>query len=64
MQLKPTNEPNFSEILRAQRALGKDSIPDTPELSQWLKYWNDDESYAMNMRNLGHWINCARAQAA
>lgn len=64
MQLEPTLGRNFSEALRAQRARHCQTLPDTPELSQWLRYWNDDESFAVNMRNLEHWINCARTQAA
>ena len=55
---------NFNEALRQQRAQNNAAAPNTPELGEWLQYWNDAESFAVNMRNLKHWINCARTHSA
>jgi hypothetical protein len=60
----PTTDSSFMAALRQQRELHNQALPDTPQLHQWLDYWNDDESFAVNMRNLSHWIACARTQAA
>lgn len=51
---------NFADALAAHRLQTRQSLVNAPELGQWLQYWNDDESFAVNMRNLEHWIACAR----
>jgi hypothetical protein len=51
---------NFGDALTARRLQAQQPLISAPELSQWLQYWNDDESFAVNMRNLEHWIACAR----
>jgi hypothetical protein len=64
MQLEPTHNSNFGDALHAHRALHNQTQPDSPNLAEWLKYWNDDESFAVNMRNLEHWISCARTRVS
>jgi len=64
MNLNSTTQRDFTAALRQQRERSHSSLPDTPDLQQWLHYWNDEENFATNMRNLAHWINCAKNQTA
>lgn len=48
-------------LLKAQTdAAGVDTS--TPDLQQWLEYWNDAESVATNLRKVEHWLQRARSQ--
>ncbi|MGD9841417.1 MAG: hypothetical protein AB7F79_04585 [Steroidobacteraceae bacterium] len=64
MNLETTTPIDFMTALRQQRERNDSPIPDAPNLNEWLQYWNDEESFTANMRNLAHWIACAKAQAA
>lgn len=57
---------NFVERLRereTQAASGEHCLPSTPDVKQWLQYWNDEESLAGNVRNFEHWLQRARPRA-
>jgi hypothetical protein len=62
MDLEPTTL-DFITALRQQRERSHLSLPDAPELNQWLHYWNDEESFSLNVSNLAHWIACAKLQS-
>lgn len=50
--------PNFVD--RLQQARKEQQVdPAIPDLQQWMQYWNDDESYAGNLRNIRHWLSRA-----
>jgi len=54
---------NFFERLRerhAQPAPESTCLPAVPDVQQWLHYWNDEESFAGNLRNFEHWLQRAR----
>lgn len=50
---------NFTDCLKQLRS--EENI-DTkiPDINQWLHYWNDEESFACNLRNIRHWIQQVR----
>jgi len=46
---------SFFERLRERRgqtAPESTCLPAVPDMRQWLHYWNDEESFAGNLRNL------------
>ncbi len=62
MDIETKRQIDFISALRKQREAAETVAPETPELQQWLQYWNDEESFTSNMRNLSHWIACAKKQ--
>jgi len=30
-----------------------------PQLEEWLRYWNDDDTDLGNLRNFEHWLSCS-----
>jgi hypothetical protein len=52
----------LSERVRVwtEQNCGSEYVP--PTFSQWLQYWNDDDTVIGNLRNLEHWLE--RAQVA
>lgn len=37
-----------------------DSVTAIPNIKDWMQYWNDDESYTVNLRNIRHWMDRVR----
>jgi len=33
-----------------------DSVTAIPNIKEWMQYWNDEESYTANLRNIRHWM--------
>ena len=48
----------FADQLRQLRDAGDSSEICIPDLQQWMHYWNDEESDAVNLRNIRHWMTC------
>jgi len=57
-----SDDHSFStRLLKARTSAdGSATAPATPELSQWLEYWNDADSVAVNLRRVEHWLQRAR----
>lgn len=55
---------NLYERLRQQAALPANQNriwPDEPpQLEDWLRYWNDEDTDLGNLRNFEHWMSRAR----
>jgi uncharacterized protein YbgA (DUF1722 family) len=34
-----------------------------PNIKEWMQYWNDEESYAANLRNIRHWMERVKQNA-
>ena len=47
----------FAEQLRMMRESQNPALTCIPDLKQWMQYWNDDESDAVNLRNIRHWLS-------
>lgn len=52
----------FVERLRQRQAQAaiSTSAPEAPDWRQWLQYWDDEESFAGNLRNFEHWLQRAQ----
>jgi hypothetical protein len=51
-----TGQPNFADQLRRLRDTQSVNEIHVPELSQWMQFWNDEESETVNLRNINHWL--------
>jgi len=51
---------HLSERVRAwtEHNCGGQFVP--PSFSEWLHYWNDDDTVIGNLRNLEHWLEKAK----
>ncbi len=48
---------SFTDCLQQLRdAQDGNVVTAIPNLKEWMQYWNDDESYAVNIRNIRHWM--------
>ncbi|MES1196074.1 MAG: hypothetical protein ABUL58_03930 [Steroidobacter sp.] len=47
---------NFTDCLQQLRNNQDAGSTTIPDINQWLHYWNDDESFAGNLRNFRHWL--------
>jgi hypothetical protein len=53
---------SFFERLRERQPVPESNcLPAVPDVRQWLHYWNDEESFAGNLRNFEHWLQRARS---
>ncbi|MGE0116112.1 MAG: hypothetical protein AB7T07_14675 [Steroidobacteraceae bacterium] len=66
LNLVMNEEGNFTQRLRKlliTNPPASDATPiSSPELRQWLEYWNDADSVAGNLRKLEHWLQRAQPQ--
>jgi len=48
---------SFTDCLQQLR-INQDTNPIAaiPNIKEWMQYWNDEESYTANLRNIRHWI--------
>jgi hypothetical protein len=41
----------------SQSGMGPANLPDEPpQLEDWLRYWNDEDTDLGNLRNFEHWL--------
>lgn len=43
---------------------GREWQDEPPQLEDWLRFWNDDDTDLGNLRNFEHWIARARPERA
>jgi len=43
-------------------AAGRKWLYEPPQLQDWLRFWNDDDTDLGNLRNFEHWIARARPE--
>jgi hypothetical protein len=47
---------SFGDCLQQLRSSPDMDVATIPNINEWMQYWNDEESYAANLRNIRHWI--------
>jgi len=53
----PTVQRSFTDCLQQLRSNHDiDTVTTIPNIKEWMHYWNDEESYAANLRNIRHWM--------
>jgi hypothetical protein len=51
------NQSTRNESSQTQSGMGPANLPDEPpQLEDWLRYWNDEDTDLGNLRNFEHWL--------
>ena len=51
---------NLYDRLRDRTGAGGNWPEEPPQLRDWLRFWNDEDTDLGNLRNFEHWISRAR----
>ena len=55
---------SFTDCLQQLRdTQDMDVATEIPNIKEWMQYWNDEESYSANLRNIRHWMERAKLRA-
>jgi hypothetical protein len=53
---------NIYERLRQSTSASSQHLPsEPPQLVDWLRYWNDEDTDLGNLRNFEHWLARSRS---